>query len=88
VTPPALGIAEESLPFVILNRWIENFEIDAIFWKIWDAGASESTVIVSGRPLIGRPGGAVSRAIEEDRDSGVPIENWIRNTYHAGVPRG
>ena len=60
VTPAPLGTADPSLPFVILNRCIENFETLATLRKISDAGASESTVMDSGRPLIGRPGGVVS----------------------------
>ena len=55
VTSRTLVTDEPSLPFVTLNRWIENFEAFAISSKIWEVEASELTVIVSGRFLIGRP---------------------------------
>jgi hypothetical protein len=63
VVSPALGIPEPSLPFVTLSRWMENLEASAILLNICDAGASDSMVMDSGRPLIGRPEGYVSSVL-------------------------
>ena len=86
MTAEALGIDDPSLPLVTLNLWIENFETAAIFRKISEAGASESMVMASGRPLIGRPGG-LSASEAESRGGAVLIELYYRNTNHAGVPQ-
>jgi hypothetical protein len=81
--PAPLGIADPSLPFVTLNRWIENLETLAILRKISDAGASESTVMDSGRPLIGRPGGVSALRRMATRSGTGSIELWYRDAYHA-----
>jgi hypothetical protein len=78
VVSPALGIPEPSLPFVTLNRWMENLEASAILLNICDAGASDSMVMDSGRPLIGRPEGYVSSVLVGVAQSSVV--NWRRQS--------
>jgi hypothetical protein len=55
VASATLEIAEPSLPLVTRRRWIEKPDAWAIFLYISDVEASELTVMVSGRFLIGRP---------------------------------
>jgi hypothetical protein len=84
VVSPALGIPEPSLPFVTLSRWMENLEASAILLNICDAGASDSMVMDSGRPLIGRPEGYVSSVLVGGWNSRV---SSIRDD-RAHIPRG